>query len=674
MQRRFWLGGFGAAALWFGMAAMATDLVVDTTRTTVLSPSTPGNTGARCTAAAGDCSLYDAKVESDAIPGTDRIVFDIPMSDSGCNAGTGVCRISAVQDAFFNPALRFTDTVEIDGYTQPGALANTIAAEIGGVNMAVKIEIGGPSTSDVVQRQMALVNGGVVRGIAFTRLHYAIKAEPAWGKELRIEGCIFGAQPTFTTMTPNGRTETVLRAIVVGESNVGGSGPVPRVVVGGTVPAQRNWFADLTYGAVLIRDKAVDLAVQGNVIALDKDGSTRSSLDSTTSLTTDLPPGVTLAAQTSLMIGGAQTGSRNRIGSNVSLTSKIAAGQGRVQGNDLWIAANGSAIVNATGALDVGEGYLVGGTQTDEGNRFGSTVSVAKQNGLNVAGRSLILGNRYRNIAGSYPTDLPISTNGRAGGGYRNDGADADLTSGGLTLQNFPVISGWALNGDQLSIDYTVDSASNHSAYDLTVEFYLNRRLTSGGHYDVEWIGRDVFPVASIGQVRHATIVLPVGLVWPTAPVILATASSATVGSVSGETSEFSFHDAQLSFDPATPAVLALNQANTVRVRIATTAPFYPAGRLELRRTYPLPTAVLCAGDVVPTSTPSVSELVCTVTPTQAGAFDVLAYWRAAGTSFFDLNQPASGPTDLQFTRSFTAQTISIDLFKNGFESDPAAP
>ncbi|HZO72603.1 MAG TPA: hypothetical protein VFB60_10410, partial [Ktedonobacteraceae bacterium] len=58
----------------------------------------------------------------------DTIVFKIPPTDSGCTArasnGSPICTISVTSSILGLPALTATNTT-INGYTQPGAHANT---------------------------------------------------------------------------------------------------------------------------------------------------------------------------------------------------------------------------------------------------------------------------------------------------------------------------------------------------------------------------------------------------------------------------------------------------------------------------------------------------------------------------------------------------------------------
>ena len=86
----------------------------------------------------GPGSLRQAILDANANAGTDTIDFNIPaVTDSGCNAVTGVCTI---QPTSALPTI--TDPVIIDGYTQPGASSNTNPTGQG-LNTVLMIELDG---------------------------------------------------------------------------------------------------------------------------------------------------------------------------------------------------------------------------------------------------------------------------------------------------------------------------------------------------------------------------------------------------------------------------------------------------------------------------------------------------------------------------------------------------
>src|SRR5207247_9148203 len=99
---------------------------------------TPGN--GVCATAGAVCTLRAAIDEATTLAGMDTINFNIPAGSAGCVGATNpVCTIT--------PATAFTSInaqVTINGYTQPGASANTnpIAS---GSNAVLKIELNGTS-------------------------------------------------------------------------------------------------------------------------------------------------------------------------------------------------------------------------------------------------------------------------------------------------------------------------------------------------------------------------------------------------------------------------------------------------------------------------------------------------------------------------------------------------
>src|SRR6266849_2964339 len=83
----------------------------------------------------GSGSLRQAIQDANATAGTDTIEFNIPATDPNCNAITHVCTITPASEL---PLI--TDSVTIDGYTQPGASPNALVV---GDNAVLLIEISG---------------------------------------------------------------------------------------------------------------------------------------------------------------------------------------------------------------------------------------------------------------------------------------------------------------------------------------------------------------------------------------------------------------------------------------------------------------------------------------------------------------------------------------------------
>lgn len=103
----------------------------------------------------GAGSLRQAMLSANANAGADVIAFDIP--------GGGVHTITP------NSALpTVTDTVTIDGYTQPGASANTLDLSQDATNAQPTIELNGKNAGSLVSGLNVAAPSTVVKGLVTT--------------------------------------------------------------------------------------------------------------------------------------------------------------------------------------------------------------------------------------------------------------------------------------------------------------------------------------------------------------------------------------------------------------------------------------------------------------------------------------------------------------------------
>ncbi len=204
----------------------------------------------------GDCSLRGAIIRANASTGIDSIAFDIPPSDPGYMAGSAHWRISPESDL---PAV--TDDLIVDGYTQPGANANTLSPDQGGSSAALKIELHGNGSGS--STGLAVVGGKlVVRGLAMNRFQTNL-ALYSPGQH-RVEGCFIGTDISgMQSLAANGSSFGIrLRG---------------QAVIGGTLPALRNVISGNS--SIGIWDEsgtttAQPSTIQGNLIGLGADGAT----------------------------------------------------------------------------------------------------------------------------------------------------------------------------------------------------------------------------------------------------------------------------------------------------------------------------------------------------------------------------------------------------------------
>lgn len=200
------------------------------------------------TATAGEqCTLRAAiqQANGSADP-NQQIEFNIPASDPGYDAATGVWKISP---AFALPTI--TEWVSINGYTQPGSSPNTLAA---GSDAVLRIELNGSSVG--AADGLSTSSGGVVSGLAinnFTEgagIHISGAAE-----SFLVSGNYIGTDTSGTV--PKGNLYGVL---------VDGS----RNDIGGTLPRDRNLISGNMFSGVHISDGGAlsrQGKVMGNIVA-----------------------------------------------------------------------------------------------------------------------------------------------------------------------------------------------------------------------------------------------------------------------------------------------------------------------------------------------------------------------------------------------------------------------
>jgi CSLREA domain-containing protein len=182
----------------------------------------------------------------------DTIRFNIP--------GTGVKTISPATEL---PAV--TEPVVVNGYSQPGSSANTLAR---GTNARLLVQINGAKQLDFFNGLTVKASNSVVKGLVINRLpeSNAILVRPQGGSavtNVRIEGNFLGTDPSGT----------LARATGIGVDIVGSSDNT----VGGTTRASRNLISGNNDGVVITGDAILGSGadgneVRGNLIGTQKDG------------------------------------------------------------------------------------------------------------------------------------------------------------------------------------------------------------------------------------------------------------------------------------------------------------------------------------------------------------------------------------------------------------------
>ena len=589
-----------------------------------------------CTAAAADCSLRGAIAAANLNAAVDTITFDIPPGDAGCTLATGVCRITLANPGTF-PGIN--QPLVIDGYTQPGALPNTIPAP-GANNAVLKVEI----TSAVAADDWFLPNNTsfTLRGVAmFLPSNRMLSGFGA--ASVSLQGNWFGV--TAAGLSPDYTTQS---------GALGLSAAFRRITVGGPNPADRNVIAgsgrDLSNpslpggGSNTLRANSANadraaILFQGNLFGFAPDGITplpfRDPLIVRSGDDVFETPDIRILdnrfGRAPRVFGGGFGGVLN------FSVSRVMTAPALVHGNVFGLGVDGSRSGVERNHIEVFLGnntqvprLQIGGLLAGQANVFAAGM---RQAGNATSGSALTLpsgavstfvefvGNRMLGNDG-IGLDFPTST---AGGGVSlgrsaNDADDADV--GANNQQNFPKINSFGVSGNQFSVNYRVDSTPANSAYPLRVDFY--KALGDEGEVLLD---SDVYASASAQQSKAATLTIPPGVSLGADDVVVAIATDAQ-----GRSSEFSFDLVGLSVsdmpDPH-PAGLPF----TVSVdALALEGPFKPNGVVDISMNSS--PSLTCTITLAPTATANRSSGSCALLPTQVGNFTLTATYRTLSGAF----------------------------------------
>ncbi len=500
-----------ALALFIGVSALASG--------STFSVTTTNDSGAG--------SLRQAILDANAAVGADTISFNI--------LGSGVHTIAPA-----SALPQITDGVTIDGYSQPGASANTNGPTLG-TNALILIELDGTNAGTGSEAAVLFfapgAGGSTVRGLAVNRGKWAgIRLSGTAG--IVIAGNFIGTDPTGTI--PRGNVNFGILA------NNGPSG----VTVGGTTPAARNLISGNAVGGVnfgAAGNGGTGNVVQGNLIGTDASGGnalagaqTGVEIDSSSSM--DITIGGTTAASRNVISGNGGYGVRLNNGSNLVVSGNFigtdATGAGPVPNVNygILVEANGSTIGGpAPGAGNVISGNAIHGIEissatgvTVQGNLIGTdstgTFALGNQNrGVYVLASNATIGGTgpgegntvahsgaggivvQGSVSGNAIRGNSIYANGTIGidlnadGVTANDALDADAGPNGL--QNYPLIrSAVPVSPSGTEIVGTVDSAPSTT---YALDFFANPAC-AGRPHDFEeglvYIGSATVPTDGAGH------------------------------------------------------------------------------------------------------------------------------------------------------------------------------
>jgi CSLREA domain-containing protein len=689
------------SALGSNSAAAAT-LVVDTTSDSAAAAFQA------CTAAPGDCSLRGALIKAQRdLAGEDSIHFDIPASDPACD-GTGVCTITLSTDSIdlanlvpgiqTGPNQGFT----IDGYTQPGASANTLPLGQG-TNARLKIKLVGPIGT---ARQITTHTPFTIRGLIFQNIAlihqrgdggFGANGHPA---DLRYElyGNFFGIDADGTTGLDS--------PSLAGSSYVRTSNLIRGVRIGSGDPADSNLFGAGAQKPNFCLNILGENRVQGNFIGTDRSGISGSGCQNGLQVSHQASPN-----KGPLDIGGAAPGEGNVIANHVGHAIDIIPAERdvlvRIRGNTIGIGVDGltpapnvnfssstcAPFAAIRGGFAQPGSAQIGGLAPGEGNLFGpngihrarcpapfaapapymQTVSAGEGMGV-----WQVQGNRYVNMQGM-AIDLVQTNDSNNSQPQRlpNDADDADPL-GANRRQNFPTISAFGLVGDQVNLTYRVDSTPANSRYPLSIEF-----LKDDGQGNLTPIGHDTYTAAEAQTDKAIGFTLPAGVTLGSSDIVIATATTTgdnTPGeNISGETSETSFHSLEsFSLVSITPTTVPSGVPVKVRVRAvaAPGVPFKPNGRVLVQASNGSSPFEECTALLAPVAAPRTSEGECQFTANAPpGTLGVRVSYDGARNSFALANgtHPPSALQTITVRAPLVVDTTSDDG-STAFQACTAAP
>jgi hypothetical protein len=438
------------------------------------------------TADSGAGSLRAAIISANATTEADIIHFNIPNTDPGFQTATQHWRIDISSTAL--PPIE-TNLI-IDGYSQPGAVANTNTPSQGGSNAVLKIELRNATGSNAVNGIDGLSNNSsvlmVVRGLAIHSFQSQIQL--AGGAPQRVEGCFLGTTIDGTAdANPSNNNQSGVRVQGFGAFQVGGP-----------TPDTRNLISGDTNG-IVFQSVANGVRIEGNLIGTNAAGTVGISPRAT---------GITMNSSTNTRIGGTDPNARNLISGNGfwGLTAFNVGATNAVIGNTFgadWTGTrpvrNGSNPFSPTQIVEnvrlsgVSCPLQFGGALPGEANllAFSPLAGVGIDTCTNAVHRNRFLGNA-----------LPIDN--VSGGGFvgatPNDAGDPD--TGGNRMQNFPVVTLPAnfVGSTSVNLSYLIDTLPANASYPITVEFY--RSECGGGVL----LGSDSYVASNAGTSKNFTL------------------------------------------------------------------------------------------------------------------------------------------------------------------------
>ncbi len=405
------------------------------------------NTNTASGALAGECA-------AGAAAGVDDIVFNIP--------GAGVKLIAPATQL-----PQITTPIHINGYTQPGASANSLVATAGSnAVFLIEIDNGGTPNAATLTVSGASAANSIIEGLALSRSAnasccanmgvYVTATSNVW-----IRGNLFGSDASGTVAKAFQD-----RAIYV-DNNTDG------VIVGSSTaaltPAYRNVIVAAGTG-ITSSGTANNFTVRGNFVGIQPSGLTAISAGAVSvGIWLDNTTGISVVSD-NVIAGTGFRGIQTRF-SNGAV----------IERNLVGVAANGSTALgsNAGGGIVVSETNGAPLTNLTIRNN-----TVANGTGVGVLVSRSVLTNVVQGVAISQNVisnntglAIDISATFSADGVTANDVLDVD--TGANNLQNFPVLTTASGDGVNVATPYTFNSEPNTT---FALEFFQAAACNASGH------------------------------------------------------------------------------------------------------------------------------------------------------------------------------------------------
>jgi hypothetical protein len=459
----------------------------------------------------GPGSLRQAILDANANAGADTIAFNV--SGAGCSGG--VCTITP---ASLLPTA--SDTVVIDGYTQPGSSPNTNPS--GAINAVLKLVLSGPSGGGGAGISLGaanstvrglVINGGFFYGVSVTAANAAVK------------GCFIGTD--VTGMTPGPNVSGVWAAAYNGATGL---------IIGGPAAADRNLIAGQSSLDIWLLG-APNATVEGNLLGTNATGAAPigTYANYAVSLSTSTTPSV---IRGNVVAGGQIAGILVDI--YVGSPSEATIVQGNFIGTDVTETVN---LGNPrSGIFLYASDVTIGGTNPGEGNVIalnggaGVTLHLVapdhpKRN--TIRGNSIYSNHQHPEL-GNECLGIDFDQLLSSCDPTLNDLGDGD--DGPNAYQNFPLITSAVSNLNGAPGTTTIVGRLNSTpSTQFTIDFYANPACVGRPQDFLEgktYLGSDIVTTNASGNAVINTV-LPLVL-DPGARV------TATATDPDGNTSEFS--------------------------------------------------------------------------------------------------------------------------------------